>query len=312
MADAKTVTLDGHAIELSRLSKTMYPDEGLTKRDVVEYYRKISEVMLPHMRDRPLSMQRFPDGIGSGGFYEKEAPAHAPEWFRRVTVEVREQEDAQPQLVCDNAASLVFLANQACLTTHIWLSRADTLDHPDKVMFDLDPSGDDFELVRRTALWLRDIVREVGLVPYVMTTGSRGLHVAAPIDRDDDFDTVRAFARDLAQVLAAREPNRLTVAHRKRRREGRLFIDYLRNAYAQTSVTPYSLRALPGAPVGTPLDWDELHDTDLRSQSYTHANIFRRLGQKQDPWRDFAADARALGPARQVLDELSGAPDDAS
>ncbi len=298
------VEIDGHTVELSSLNKALYPDAGITKGDVVDYYRRISQTMVPHLQGRPLTMQRFPDGIKESGFYEKEAPDYFPEWIRRVNVFVEEEGQEQPQITCENAATLVYLANQACLTPHIWLSQADKLDHPDKLIFDLDPPDDNFEPVRQTALDLKDLLEEVGLAPFVMTTGSRGMHVVAPLDRSAGFDAVRSFARGLAEVLVRRHPERLTVEQRKKERQGRLFLDYLRNAYGQNSVAPYSLRARPGAPVATPLDWPELHDTELHAQSYTMDNVFRRMGQKEDPWRDFLQPVRALDEAQQKLDEL--------
>jgi bifunctional non-homologous end joining protein LigD len=297
-----TLHIGRRRLTVSHMDKVFFPDAGLTKGDVVEYYRRLADTMLPHLRDRPLSLQRFPDGIGEEGFYQKDAPDYFPVWIRRVEVEVKEDKATQPQVVCDDAASLVYLASQACLTLHPWLSRADALDRPDKLIFDLDPPDDDFGPVRAAARALRGLLDDVGLVPYLMTTGSRGLHVAVPLDRQAEFDDVRAFAHDLAALLARREPKRFTVATRKAERKGRLFLDYLRNAYGQTAVAPYALRAKPGAPVATPLDWDELDDASLRSQTYTLGNIFRRLGQKDDPWRQMMRHRRSLDDPRQRLD----------
>jgi bifunctional non-homologous end joining protein LigD len=250
--------------------------------------------MLPHLADHPLSLQRLPGGIQAEGFYQKEIPDYFPDWIRRVSVEVKEDQTRQAQVVCDNVETLVYLANQACLTLHPWLSRADKLNHPDKLIFDLDPPGDEFEVVRFAAERLREMLQEVGLVPFVMTTGSKGLHVVAPLNWSADFDEVRAFVRQLADELARREPERLTTETRKEQRQGRVFLDYLRNAYGQTGVVPYTVRAKPGAPVATPLDWDELTDPRLHSQSYTLRNIFQRLGQKADPWQNILAHARSL------------------
>ena len=203
-------------------------------------------------------------------------------------------------VVCDDAATLVYLANQACLTPHVWLSRADRLHHPDRLVFDLDPSSDDLGRVREAARILREALGELELPPYLMTTGSRGFHVWVPLDRSWAFDDVRGFAHDLARVLAARHPDRLTVEQRKAGRGDRVFLDYLRNGYAQTAVPPYAVRARPGAPVATPLDWDELDGMEPRR--YTLANLFQRLGQKDDPWAAIDAEATALAAARKTLD----------
>lgn len=290
----KKIEINSHTIELSNLDKVLFPDDGITKGDLIDYYQRIAAIMLPHLADHPLSMQRFPGGIKAEGFYQKEIPDYFPPWIRRVSVEVKGDQLSQAQVVCDNVETLIYLANQACITLHPWLSRADRLNYPDKLIFDLDPPANDFETVRFAAGRLREMLQEVGLVPFVMTTGSKGLHVVAPLDRSADFDEVRAFVRQLADDLARREPERLTTETRKDQRHGRVFLDYLRNAYAQTGVAPYTVRAKPRAPVATPLDWAELADPSLHSQSYTLRNIFRRLGQKADPWQDMRDHARAL------------------
>lgn len=301
----QTLTIGNHTIDVERWDKVLFPDDGITKGDLIDYYREIADTMLPFMKDRPLTLQRFPDGIDEDGFYQKEAPEYFPDWIRRVSIPVEESGEDQDQVICDDTATLAYLANQACITPHIWLSRADKLHHPDKLIFDLDPPTDDFEPVRKAALDLRTILDEIELVSYVMTTGSSGLHVVVPLDRSADFDEVRDFARDLADILADRHPDRLTTAQRKKKRGDRLFLDYLRNSYGQNSVTPYAVRALSGAPVATPLDWDELHDKDLTSKSYTMDNIFQRLGQKEDPWHGMMRRARSLSKPRERLEKAA-------
>lgn len=301
----KTIEVDSQKISLSSLDRLMFPGEGLTKADVVDYYLRMADTMLVHMVRRPLTMHRFPDGIDGSGFYQKEAPDYFPPWINRVLIEVEGEGQEQEQITCENAATLVYLANQNCVTPHIWLSRTDSLRHPDKMIFDLDPPQDDFDIVRQAALDLHDMMQEVGLPSFLMTTGSRGLHVVTPLDGSAGFDAVRAFARELAEALAARHPHRLTTEQRKAQRRGRLFLDYLRNSYAQNSVAPYSLRAKPGAPVATPIDWDELEDTQLTSRRYTFRNIFRRLGQKEDPWREFGRHGVSLDEPRSRLRELT-------
>lgn len=291
-------------IEISHADKLLFPDAGVSKEDLAEYYLRIAEAMLPYLRERPISMQRFPDGIDGQGFYHKEVPDYFPDWIDTVEVEVKEEERTQRQVVVNQPATLVFLADQACITPHAWLSRVDKLDHPDRLVFDLDPPEDDFGEVRFAAKALKEILQQVGLVPYVMTTGSKGAHVVVPLDRQENFDNVRAFGRDLCDVLASHYPERLTTETRKDQRKGRVFLDYLRNAYAQTAVPPYAVRALPGAPIAAPLDWDEMDDPELDSQSYSMKNIFRRLGQKDDPWIGIQRHARSLSGPRQELERL--------
>ena len=299
----KSFEAGGRTVEIGNADKVLFPDAAVTKGDLAAYYGRIAETMLPHLKGRPVTMQRFPEGIGADGFYQKKAPDHFPEWIRRVSIEVEERGEAQPQVVCDDAATLLYLADQACITPHLWLSRAGALHHPDRLIFDLDPPSDDFEPVRFAARRLRGVLDEVGLSPFVMTTGSQGAHVVVPLDSSAPFDTVRTFARDVAEVVAERHPDRLTTAVRKNKRQGRLFLDYLRNSYAQNSVAPYAVRALPGAPVATPLDWDELGGS-LHSQTYTLDNIFRRMGQKDDPWATIQEEACALTAPRDRLSDL--------
>lgn len=291
---SETITVYGHTIELSHPDKLYFPQDGLSKSDLINYYRRIADVMLPHIQNRPLSLQRFPEGIHEKGFYQKEVSDYFPDWIEQVLIPVESEGESQPQVVCNDIATLIYLANQGCITFHPWLSREDNLNQPDRVIFDLDPPPEgDFDLVRTGAQSLRSALEETGLIPFVMTTGSKGLHVTAPLNARADFDTVRAFARRLAEELVNKEPKKFTTETRKEKRNGRLFLDYLRNAYAQTAVAPYSVRPLPGAPVATPLEWHELQ-SDLDSQRYNTGNIFRRLGQKDDPWREMAKYGRSL------------------
>ncbi|MFN2137145.1 MAG: non-homologous end-joining DNA ligase [Candidatus Promineifilaceae bacterium] len=300
----RTVKVGSQTIEVERADKLLFPEDGISKGDLVDYYLKMAETILPHMKGRPVTMQRFPNGIAEEGFYQKEAPDYFPDWIQRVSIRVEGSGEEQDQIICDDAATLAYLANQACITPHIWLSRADKLDYPDKLIFDLDPPNHNFQIVREAAFDLRAALEEVELASYVMTTGSRGLHVVIPLDRNSEFDEVREFARKMGDKLAARYPDRLTIAQRKADRGQRLFLDYTRNAYGQNSITPYAPRPLPGAPVATPLEWSELANADLDSQSYRMDNIFRRLAQKEDPWKDMRRHAQSLDKARQYLQQL--------
>jgi bifunctional non-homologous end joining protein LigD len=200
----------------------------------------------------------------------------------------------------------VYLANQACIAFHGWLSRKDALRRPDQLVFDLDPAGGGFESVRFAAHVVRQLLDELECRSFCKTTGSRGLHVVVPLRRDSDFDEVRELAHDIAEVAADREPRRLTTKTRKDARRGRLFLDYLRNSYAQHAVVPYSLRALPGAPVATPLDWSELEDAHMDARRFRLDNVFRRLGQKDDPWQGWRRHAVSSVALRRRLQALTG------
>lgn len=288
--------IDGRQLELSNLDKVMFPQAGYTKGEVIDYYRRIAEIALPYYRDRPLSMHRFPDGIDAEGFFQKNLPDYFPDWIDRA--ELPKEGGRITYMIADSPASLVYIANQGCITPHLALSRRDKPDHPDRLIFDLDPPGaDDFALVQQAAAWIRERLAELELPGFVMTTGSRGLHVAVPLDRSAGFDAVRGFARDLAAALVRRHPDHLTVEQRKDKRGDRLFLDILRNAYGQTAVAPYALRAREGAPVATPLTWEEALAPERGPQDYTLKNIFRRLAQTPDPWQGIDDQAVALETA---------------
>lgn len=259
--------------------------------------------MLPHLRGRPLMLERYPDGVDGQRFMQKNTPDHYPDWIRRA--EVAKEGGTVTHVVCDDTATLLYLADQACLTLHRWLSRTDRAagaDHPDRLVFDLDPPGDDFARVRAAAGWLRELLEELGLAAAPMTTGSRGLHLVVPLNGRHDFDEVRGFARDVADLAASRHPDLLTTAARKQDRGDRLYLDVQRNAYAQTAVAPYSVRARPGAPVAVPLAWEQLDDPGLDARHWTIADALDQA--RSDPWAGLPNRGRGLGPARRRLADI--------
>ncbi|MGP4021413.1 non-homologous end-joining DNA ligase [Saccharopolyspora sp. 5N708] len=280
---AAQLEVGGRQIELSNPDKVFYPEDGYRKRDVVDYFRSVAAVMIPHTRGKPLTLRRFPDGIESGGFFQKEASDHFPDWVRVATVPQRGSPGVVHHAVVDDAATLVYLANLACLEFHLGLSTVDDLERPVLAVLDLDPP-DEVELAELRALVVRmcERFRDAGLAPHVQATGGRGFHIAAPLRAERGFDEVRAAVRELAEQAVRDEPERLTVEQRKAKRGNRIFLDTNRNAYGQTMIAPYSLRARPGAPAATPLDLDEL--TRVTPRSYGLANMARRLAQKDDPW----------------------------
>lgn len=293
-------------LELSEPDKILFPERGFSKGDLAHYYQRVSPIILPHLRDRPLMAQRFPDGIGGEGFYQKNVPDYFPSWVPRVRLRKKEGGFIR-QVLANNRSTLLYLVDIACITLHLWPSRADLPDQPDRVIFDLDPAegqGTFSEVVQAAGL-LRSLLGRIGLRPYVMTTGSRGLHVVVPILRREGFDQVRAFAQDAAQRLAADHPGLLTTEQRVAKRGARLYLDVARNGYGQTSVAPYAVRALPGAPVATPLEWSELTASDLGAQSYHLGNILTRLDQQPDPWQGMGRHGRSLAQARRNLQHLA-------
>ncbi len=304
MAQEAIVRAGGIEVPVTRLDKPFFPDDGISKGDLIEYYRSMAPAIIRYVRDRPLVMDRYPDGISGQRIVQKNVSEHAPDWVSRA--EVKKQDGVVRQVVCDKPAMLVYLANQGCIELHVFLSHLGALDRPDQLVFDLDPPDDaHFEDACRHALDLRELLEgELGLIAYVKTTGGKGLHVHVPLRPGDDFDSVRGFARDVARLLASRSPEQLTVEQRKEHRGQRLYLDIMRNAYAQTVVAPYSVRARRGAPVAMPLDWAEL-GSGLSPHQFTIRTAADRLAARsRDPWAGMARHRQGLSAARRRLDAL--------
>jgi bifunctional non-homologous end joining protein LigD len=291
-----------HTVEISNPDKLIFPKDKITKLDLIKYYEKISKTILPHIKGRPITMHRFPDGIRKDGFYQKNVLDYFPKWLSTVRVDT--ENGKTEHVLCEDKATLAYLANQACITPHVWLSKTRSLYKPDKLVFDLDPPNDDFDLVIFAAKKTKQLLDELNLISFVMTTGSSGLHVVVPLDRTFDFDQSRSFAEKVAKTLEKQFNDKLTTEIRKSKRRNRLFIDYLRNSYGQTSVAPYAVRAFDGAPVATPLDWHELNKKDLNSRFYNINNIFNRLRQKPDPWEKIFDFSKSLKKAKKKLEDM--------
>jgi bifunctional non-homologous end joining protein LigD len=299
MTDA--VRAGRRTIPISHPDRVLFPDAGVTKLDLARHYASVAGVMVPHVRGRPLALHSFPQGIDGAGFFVKDVPRHFPDWIATVAVPKREGGTIH-QVLADDAATLVYLAGQNVITPHIWTSRADRLEFPDRLIFDLDPSTQRFGEVRAAARRLGDLLRELGLAPFAMTTGSRGLHVVAPLRRTADYAAVHDFSRAVAAALVEEDPSRLTVEFRRENRGDRIYVDVGRNAYGQHAVAPYAVRPLPEAPVATPLRWEELDDRGLKPRGWTVATIGDRLADGGDPWRGITRSARSIGPARRALE----------
>lgn len=299
--DAAELQIQRRSVRLPNPDKVMFPDAEITKADLVTYYRDVSDLVLPHLEGRPLVLERYPDGIGEDGFYQKEAGDHFPDWLR--TAEMQKEGGTVNHVVCDDEATLAYLVGQAMITPHVWLSRVDEPDRAEQLVFDLDPS-DGLGAVPEAAGVLHDLLDEIELVAFAKSSGSRGIHVHVPLDGAADFGEARRFARDLADLAAERHPDLLTTAQRKEKRQGRLFLDINRNAYAQTAVAPFGVRARPGAPVAVTLDWDEATSSSFDPRAFTIENVFRRLSQKDDPWAGWRRRARSLTEPRKRLEEM--------
>lgn len=300
---ADTARIGDQTVPLTHTDKVLFPDDGVSKGDLVAYYRSVAEVLLPHLADRPLTLHRFPDGIGHGGFFQQHAGDHVPDWVATADVPARGDQDAVRHILCQDEASLAYVANLGAIELHRWLSTTAAPDHPDLVVFDLDPpDGVPAGRLREAATLVRDLFDEFGLVPFLQTTGGRGYHVVAPLDATQPEELVRPLARSLADHLAARFPDRLTTKQRKADRGDRIFLDTNRNGYGQTAVAPYTVRSRPGAHVATPIGWDEL--SRVAPDKYDVHNLTRRLARKADPWRDIRRHARS---AATVADRLAQA-----
>jgi len=252
--------------------------------------------MVPHARDRPMNLWRWNNGIGAEPVIQQALPKGAPDWIARCEVPRRKGGTVVHGMIND-ADTLRWLAQQNCITPHVWNARCDRREKPDRLVFDLDPSGEDFGAIRQAALWVAELLREIGLEPYAKLSGSRGIHVVAPLKRLRTADEVRAAAGALAERVAAEHPDALTTEWRKDKREGRILVDVARNTYGQTIVAAYAVRGLAGAPVSAPVTWDEVADPSLMPHAFTLASMGERLAAVGDPWADIAEHAATLPKA---------------
>ena len=281
-------------VKLSHPDKVLFPEDGLTKADLADYYASVAEWMVPHVRDRPLNLWRWNTGIGGRLVVQQDIPKGAPDWVARVETPRRKGGSIE-HVLCQDADTLRWLANQNCITPHVWSARRDRLDRPDHLVFDFDPeAGSDFTLVREGALLAGERLRELGMEPFAMVTGSKGIHVVAPLKRTREPEWVRERAREIGIEIAARSPDTLTTEWRKEKRDGKILVDTARNTYGQTVVAPYAVRALEGAPVATPLVWEELSDPELSARSWTLRTVGDRLAERGDPWADISDHSAAL------------------
>ena len=289
-------------IKVSNLDKVFWPDSDLTKGDLIEYYASVAQVMVPHVRKRLMTLERYPDGITGERFFGKNIPKYFPDWIARK--KVPKAKGTVTHVVCNDAATLVYLANQGTITPHMGLSQIARVDRPDQMVIDLDPPEKGFNIARRVAFTLKELLESIGLVPFAKLTGSKGVHVMAPITPKLRFDDVHEIALLISEALVARHPKDLTLEIKKAERAGRTLVDFMRNSYAQTVVAPYGVRARPGASVAAPIEWDELADKKLGPQSFTILNAPERLEKQGDPWKGWRTKARSLEAAARRIKAL--------
>ena len=288
-----TVTVGRRRVPFSHPDKALFSEPRITKRELGEYYERVAEAMLPHVRDRPLALQAFPNGIEEKGFFMKSVPRYFPEWIATATVPKRG--GTLTQVLATGAATLVYLAGQNVITPHIWLSRADEPRQPDRLIIDFDPSpGVGFAEVRAAARDAGARLRDAGLATFAMVTGSRGIHVVSPLRRGPSFGEVHAYTRALAEAMVADDPDHLTLEWHREERGARIYVDVNRINYAQHAVAPYGVRPRPGAPVAMPIAWAELSDPKLAPDRWTIANAVDRLRSEGDQWKGIARQARKL------------------
>jgi bifunctional non-homologous end joining protein LigD len=288
-------------VRLSNLDKVFWPEDGYTKGDLVEYYRAIAPWILPYLRDRPVVLTRFPDGIHGKSFFQKDAPSFAPAWLRTETIYSEGSERDLRYFVCDDESSLVYLANSASIPLHVWASRVASLERPDWCILDLDPKDAPFDGVVRVARFLRDLCGEIELPAYVKTSGSSGLHVLIPLGGQCTFDQAKTLAGLLARTTVAALPDIATIARVLSQREGKVYVDFLQNGHGKLIVAPFSVRPLPGAPVSMPLEWREVVPS-LDIRRFTIRTALRRMAQKKaDPMRPVLDDRPDLVTALEKL-----------
>lgn len=292
-----------HNNQLTHKDKILFPKTGITKEQIFSYYDKISEYILPYLKQRPLTIQRFPKGIESEGFFQKNAPNYFPDWI--PTVKVKKGGGWVNHVICNTKETLLYLVNQDVITFHVALSTIDKIEYPDKLVFDLDPPKENFKSAIKAANALRFIMeKELELKTFVMTSGSKGLHLAIPLKQLEKFDEIHDFAKMTANYLVSKNSNEFTTAIRKEKRQNKLYIDWLRNSYGQTSVAPFSIRAIENAPVATVLYWNELEADLPNAQLYTINSIFKRLATKNNPWDGFEHHAKSITKAKEKLKRL--------
>lgn len=284
--------------------KILFPGDGITKGELASYYEAIAPVMLPHLRRRPITMERYHRGIGSPGFFQKDVSKGFPDWLERV--EVPKHGGTVHHPIANDKRSLLWLANQNSITIHVWPSRTPNLYNPDVCVFDLDPATDDaLDSLRKAALNLRDLLAELGLPSWIKTSGSKGFHIAVPLDGKSDFGSVARFAHAVGRVLVQRDPDNLTQEFHKVDRAGRILVDTGRNGYSATFAATYAVRAKPGAPVSAPCTWEELESGEVGPRTFTLRNMAQRISGTGDVWADLLRKKRSLKRPIERLKNLT-------
>jgi bifunctional non-homologous end joining protein LigD len=286
--------------------KVLFPDDGITKGDLASYYEVMAPFILPHLRGRPLTMERYPAGIGKEGFWQKDVSKGFPEWLQRV--KVTKKNGALHHPVVTDTRSLLWVTNQNTITQHVWTSRVPDLQHPDICVFDLDPSKEDPAAVRAAALALRDLLAELTLPSWIKTSGSKGYHIVVPLDGKANTSQVARFANAVGTLLVSRAPDELTQEFSKADRGGRIYVDTGRNGYSATFAAAYTVRAKRGAPVSAPCTWDEVARGRVDPAAFTLRSMPDRVADVGDLWADMRRRRRSLKRPMDILRSVADSP----
>jgi bifunctional non-homologous end joining protein LigD len=289
-------------VVITHPEKILFPDDGITKGDLASYYELVAPLMLPHLKGRPVTMERYPAGIGKKGFWQKSVEKGFPAWLERVDVPKKDGVVHHP--IVNDARSLMWVVNQNTITQHVWTSRVPQLFHPDICVFDLDPSQDDPAPVRVAAVGLRDLLAEIGLKSWVKTSGSKGYHLVVPLDRKSTMEEVERFAHEVGRVFVSHAPDHLTQEFNKVDRKGRIYIDTGRNGYSATFAAAYTVRAKAGAPVSAPCTWKEIEKGTVNPGTFNIRNMPARIKKAGDVWADLLQSKASLAGASAKLKKL--------
>jgi bifunctional non-homologous end joining protein LigD len=279
--------------------KLLFPDDGISKGELAAYYEAVAPLMLPHVRGRPLTMERFPAGIAKKGFIQKDVSKGFPEWLERVEVPKKGGTSWYP--IVNDAKALQWISNQNSITPHVWTSRVPSLHNPDLCIFDLDPSHDEPDVLRAVALEVRNLLAELGLQSWLKTSGSKGFHIAVPLDGTAEFDAVSQFTHGVGALLVKQNPSQLTQEFLKADREGRILIDTGRNRFGATFAAAYAVRPKPGAPVSAPCSWQELEQDQVAPQTFTLRNLPERCRERGDLWANIYERGQSLREPSEKL-----------
>jgi bifunctional non-homologous end joining protein LigD len=292
------------AVVITHPEKLLFPEDGITKGQLAAYYEALAPIIVPHLRGRPVTMERYPAGIGKKGFWQKDVSKGFPSWLERV--EVPKKDGVVHHPVITDARSLMWVTNQNTITQHVWTSRVPDLIFPDICVFDLDPSQDDPSAVRDAAVSLRDLLEELTLPSWIKTSGSKGFHIVVPIDGKTHMDLVARFANAVGTLFVSRMPDRLTQEFSKADRSGRIYVDTGRNGYSATFAAAYTVRAKRGAPVSAPCTWQEVERGEVDPQTFTLRNMADRVAAVGDVWADMRRRGRSLKGPIDRLRRLEG------